>query len=436
MTRKGSPEPPAGPLSGIRVFDLTRVLAGPFCTMVLADMGAEVIKVEGPQTPDYTRSIPPSTAGVSHYFLAINRNKKSVAIDLKSDAGQDLGRRLALASDVVVENFRPGTLERLGLGYERLSRERPDIIVCSLSGFGQRGELATKASVDTVVQALSGAMSVTGEADGPPVKLGLPMGDLAGSMWAVVGILAAFHRRSVSGRGDHVDVSLLDGLIGLQSYLAELYLMTGRSPGRVGSSHHVVPAYGRYAVADGHLVLAAQMDTFWRNFCRAAGRPELADDARYATVEARSARFDEVEAIMSQLLLTRPLAEWQRLLAEADVPHAPVLTIGESLEQPYARERQLVLEVNQPGMGTVRVPGPVVKFLAADDPPRRGHAPALGEHTREVLAEVLGMSSSEIDALVATGVVAEAEPGAQVSGRHVGAQIASQPSGVGGGAEV
>ena len=436
MTRKGSPEPPAGPLSGIRVFDLTRVLAGPFCTMVLADMGAEVIKVEGPQTPDYTRSIPPSTAGVSHYFLAINRNKKSVAIDLKSDAGQDLGRRLALASDVVVENFRPGTLERLGLGYERLSRERPDIIVCSLSGFGQRGELATKASVDTVVQALSGAMSVTGEADGPPVKLGLPMGDLAGSMWAVVGILAAFHRRSVSGRGDHVDVSLLDGLIGLQSYLAELYLMTGRSPGRVGSSHHVVPAYGRYAVADGHLVLAAQMDTFWRNFCRAAGRPEFADDARYATVEARSARFDEVEAIMSQLLLTRPLAEWQRLLAEADVPHAPVLTIGESLEQPYARERQLVLEVNQPGMGTVRVPGPVVKFLAADDPPRRGHAPALGEHTREVLAEVLGMSSSEIDALVATGVVAEAEPGAQVSGRHVGAKIASQPSGVGGGAEV
>ena len=436
MTRKGSPEPPAGPLSGIRVFDLTRVLAGPFCTMVLADMGAEVIKVEGPQTPDYTRSIPPSIAGVSHYFLAINRNKKSVAIDLKSDAGQDLGRRLALASDVVVENFRPGTLERLGLGYERLSRERPDIIVCSLSGFGQRGELATKASVDTVVQALSGAMSVTGEADGPPVKLGLPMGDLAGSMWAVVGILAAFHRRSVSGRGDHVDVSLLDGLIGLQSYLAELYLMTGRSPGRVGSSHHVVPAYGRYAVADGHLVLAAQMDTFWRNFCRAAGRPEFADDARYATVEARSARFDEVEAIMSQLLLTRPLAEWQRLLAEADVPHAPVLTIGESLEQPYARERQLVLEVNQPGMGTVRVPGPVVKFLAADDPPRRGHAPALGEHTREVLAEVLGMSSSEIDALVATGVVAEAEPGAQVSGRHVGAQIASQPSGVGGGAEV
>ena len=436
MTRKGSPEPPAGPLSGIRVFDLTRVLAGPFCTMVLADLGAEVIKVEGPQTPDYTRSIPPSIAGVSHYFLAINRNKKSVAIDLKSDAGQDLGRRLALASDVVVENFRPGTLERLGLGYERLSRERPDIIVCSLSGFGQRGELATKASVDTVVQALSGAMSVTGEADGPPVKLGLPMGDLAGSMWAVVGILAAFHRRSVSGRGDHVDVSLLDGLIGLQSYLAELYLMTGRSPGRVGSSHHVVPAYGRYAVADGHLVLAAQMDTFWRNFCRAAGRPEFADDARYATVEARSARFDEVEAIVSQLLLTRPLAEWQRLLAEADVPHAPVLTIGESLEQPYARERQLVLEVNQPGMGTVRVPGPVVKFLAADDPPRRGHAPALGEHTREVLAEVLGMSSSEIDALVATGVVAEAEPGAQVSGRHVGAQIASQPSGVGGGAEV
>jgi crotonobetainyl-CoA:carnitine CoA-transferase CaiB-like acyl-CoA transferase len=395
-----------GPLAGIRVFDVTRVLAGPFCTMILADLGAEVIKVEGPGTPDYARSIPPHVGATSHYFLSINRKKKSIAIDLKQPAGQDLAVRLALTCDVVVENFRPGTLARLGLSYATLSERKPDIIVCSLSGYGQHGRLAGKAAVDTVVQALSGAMSVTGEADGPPVKLGLPMGDLAGSMWAAVGILAALHRRDATGRGDHVDVSLLDGLIGLQSYLAELYLVTGRSPGRIGSGHHVVPAYGRYAVADGHLVLAAQMDTFWRNFCKAAGRPELADDPRFSTVGDRSANFEEVERLVSEILLTKGLAEWTALLDEADVPHAPVLSIGEALEQPHARERGLVHEIDQPGSGKVRVTGPIIKFLASIDPPALGHAPVLGEHTRRILTDI-GLPDGEIDELLARGVVSE-----------------------------
>jgi len=401
----------SGPLSGVRVFDLTRVLAGPFCTMILADLGAEVIKVEGPRTPDYSRSIPPFVGAMSHYFLSVNRSKKSVAIDLKSAAGRELALRLALASDVVVENFRPGTLERLGLGYEALSSRKPEIIVCSLSGYGQRGTLAGKASVDTVVQALSGSMSVTGEADGPPVKLGLPMGDLAGSMWATVGILAALHRRAVTERGDHIDVSLLDGLIGLQSYLAELYLVTGQSPGRVGSSHHVVPAYGRYPVADGHIVVAAQMDLFWRNFCAAAGRPELADDPNFLTVGDRSAHFAEVEQVVSEILVTKDLAEWTRLLDEADVPNAPVLSIGEALEQPTARERRLVRDLDQPGAGRVRVPGPVVKFLTHADEPEVGPAPALGEHSRAVLRDLLGLAASEIDELVARGVVGESSPG-------------------------
>lgn len=400
-----------GPLAGVRVFDLTRVLAGPFCTLILADLGADVIKVEGPRTPDYSRSIPPFVGAISHYFLSANRGKKSVTIDLKSAAGRELALRLALTSDVVVENFRPGTLDRLGLGYEMLSGRKPEIIVCSLSGYGQRGTMAGKASVDTVVQALSGSMSVTGEPDGPPVKLGLPMGDLAGSMWATVGILAALHRRAATGRGDHVDVSLLDGLIGLQSYLAELYLVTGQSPGRVGSSHHVVPAYGRYAVADGHLVLAAQMDVFWRNFCAAAGRPELADHPSFLTVEDRSAHFGEVEQVVSEILLTKRLAEWTRLLDEADVPHARVLSIGEALEQPYARERHLVRNLDQPDVGTVRVSGPVIKFLASDDESELGHAPALGEHTRPILRDLLGLTTSEIDELVDLGVVSESSPG-------------------------
>lgn len=407
----------AGPLAGVRVFDLTRVLAGPFCTMVLADLGADVIKVEGPRTPDYSRSIPPFVGPMSHYFLSVNRNKRGVAIDLKTDAGRELAFRLALTCDVVVENFRPGTLERLGLGYEALSRKEPQIIVCSLSGFGQGGESAATASVDTVVQALSGAMSVTGESDGPPVKLGLPMGDLAGSMWAVAGILAALHGRSVTGRGDHVDVSLLDGLIGLHSYLAELYLVTGESPGPVGSGHHVVPAYGRYVVADGHLVLAAQMDAFWRKFWIAAGRPEIAEDPRYLTVGDRSARFAEVEGLVAETLRTKTLAEWMSLLDEADVPHAPILSIGEALEQPVARERRLVRELDQPGFGPVRVPGPTVKFLASQPEADLRHAPALGEDTRQVLVEDLGLAQAEVEDLVARGVVAATAAGTQEPSR-------------------
>ena len=211
-TNQGEPAA-APPLAGIRVCDLTRVLAGPFCTMVLADLGAEVIKIEAPSNPDYTRSIPPFAGEVSHYFLAVNRNKKSLALDLKSPRGRAVGLSLALASDVVVENFRPGVLARLGLDYATLRARKPEIIVCSLSGFGQAGAMAAKPSVDTVVQALSGVMSVTGAPEGPPMKLGPAFGDLAGSMWAAIGILAALHNRATTGRGEHVDVALLDGLL-------------------------------------------------------------------------------------------------------------------------------------------------------------------------------------------------------------------------------
>src|SRR5438093_355632 len=276
MTNQGEPAA-APPLAGIRVCDLTRVLAGPFCTMVLADLGAEVIKIEAPSNPDYTRSIPPFAGEVSHYFLAVNRNKKSLALDLKSPRGRAVGLSLALASDVVVENFRPGVLARLGLDYATLRARKPEIIVCSLSGFGQAGELA------------------------------------------------------------------------------------------------------------------AQMDAFWRNFCRAAGRADLIDDARLGTVAGRFEHYEEVEHIVSEVLRTKPLAEWRRLLDEADVPNAPVLSVGEALEQPHVLERGLIREIDQPGAGRVRVPGSTVKFLGGADAIEIGHAPALGEHTRDVLRDVVGL---------------------------------------------
>jgi crotonobetainyl-CoA:carnitine CoA-transferase CaiB-like acyl-CoA transferase len=419
MTKTGAgsarraPQGVQGPLAGIRVFDLTRVLAGPFCTMILADLGAEVLKIEHPKRPDYTRSIPPLVGDMSHYFLATNRNKKSVALDLRSREGREIGLELALACDVVVENFRPGVIAKMGLDFEALRSRRPDIIVCSISGFGQDGPLSARASVDTVVQALSGVMSVTGAADGPPMKTGPAFGDLAASMWATVGILAALHRRDRTGLGEHVDVGLLDGLIGMLAYLAELYLVTGQDPPRTGNNHPTVPAYGRYAVKDGHMVIAAQMDPFWQAFCRAADRPDLADDPRYRSVAARAARYAEVETLVAEILSTRDADAWERVLAQADVPHARILSVGEALEQPSARHRELVREVDQPGAGMVRVLGSTIKFLAHGGA-AIGPAPRLGEHTYPILRDIVGMTEEELDRAAMAGVLVDgtADPGA------------------------
>jgi crotonobetainyl-CoA:carnitine CoA-transferase CaiB-like acyl-CoA transferase len=386
-----------GPLDGLRVLDLTRVLAGPYCTMALAELGAEVIKLEDPRAPDYTRTIPPFAGPVSHYFLAVNRGKRSVVLDLKQAVARRAAWKLAMSCDVVVENFRPGVLARLGLGYEELKAEKPEIIVCSLSGFGQSGPYANDPAVDVVVQALSGAMSLNGEPDGPPMKLSLPLGDLAGSMWALTGLLAALHRRDVTGEGTHVDISLVDSLINLSSYLAQMYLTTGAEPPRVGNRHHTVPGFGRYGAADGDIVLSVQMDQLWRRFCEAADRPDLADDPRYATVPARQAEFDRVESLITEIIGRRPLAEWIARLREAGVPAAPVLSLSSALESDYARSRELIQEVDQPGAGRQRVLAPVVRFVGSDVAPPRA-APELGEHTRSELHRA-GVDADDIETL-------------------------------------
>jgi len=401
---------PAGdaPLAGVRVLDLTHVLAGPFCTMVLAELGAEVIKVEAPGSPDYTRSIAPFAGDVSHYFLSVNRGKRSLAMDLKTGPGRRLARELALRSDVVVENFRPGVLKRLGLDFKTLSQDNPAAIVCSVSGFGQQGPQSQKGSVDIVVQALSGAMSLTGEADGPAQKLGLPMGDLAGAMWAVIGILAALRHRDATGQGSHVDVSLLDSLMSLLSYVNQMYLVTGQTPTRAGSRHHSVPAFGRYRVSDGEIVLSAQMDSLWGRFCQAAERPDLGDDPRFRTVADRRAHFDEVEEVVTQILSARPLAEWMRRLEAAGVPSGPILSVSEALEGEHAQARRLTRAIEQPGAGQVRVFGRALNFLAGIEEPECGPAPRLGGDSRAVLKEVLGLGDDEVSGLVSQGAVMEA----------------------------
>jgi crotonobetainyl-CoA:carnitine CoA-transferase CaiB-like acyl-CoA transferase len=391
----------AAPLAGIRVLDLTRVLAGPYCTMVLADLGAEVIKLEDPGNPDYTRSIPPHAGEVGHYFLAVNRGKKAIALDLKDPAARDAAFELARGCDVVVENFRPGVIERLGLGYERLREARPGIVLCSLSGFGQDGPEVARPAVDIVVQALSGAMSLNGEADGTPVKLSVPLGDLAGSMWATIGVLAALRERDRTGEGAHVDVALLDSMTSFTSYLAQMYLVTGEEPARTGNCHHTVPAFGRYEASDGELALSAQMDGLWRRFVIAAGRAELADDPRFATVPERQRHFEQVEEIVRIAIAQRTVAEWEEALGEAGVPAGRVQSLGEALTSEHARARGLLATLDQPGAGLVEVMAPVVRFVGEAAPPPRP-APGLGEHTRSEL-RAAGIAAADIEEMIAAG---------------------------------
>ncbi|MBI3044024.1 MAG: CoA transferase [Betaproteobacteria bacterium] len=395
-----------GPLSGIRVLDLSRVLAGPFCSLILADLGAEVIKIEEIGTGDQTRTIPPFVNGQSHYFLAINRNKRSVALDSRTPEGRDILLKLAQHCDVVLENFRPGVMERLGLGYDTLKALNPGIVVCSISGFGANSPMRDKPSFDLVTQALSGVMSINGYPDGPPTKLGIPLGDIGGGLWAAIGVLAALNERRTTGSGSRIDLSLLEGLMGLLGYLAEIYLVTGESPGRMGNSHHNIVPYGLMPVKDGYIVLALHVGGFWRNFCHAIGREDLISDPRFLTVKDRYANRVELERLVGEIMKTRTVADWQAILDAADVPHGPVNSIGDALNQPAVRASGFVRETHHPTAGAVKVVGSPLRFPGRYDRCPLDPPPLLGEHTREVLRSLAGMEDSTIEKLIAAGIVA------------------------------
>ncbi|MEI6719011.1 MAG: CoA transferase [Betaproteobacteria bacterium] len=395
-----------GPLAGIRILDLSRVLAGPFCSMILADLGADVIKVEELGKGDQTRSIPPFQGNQSHYFLAINRNKKSVEVDMKTPAGREVILRLVKECDILIENFRPGVMERLGLSYKDLCLARPDLIMCSISGFGQTGPMRTTPSFDLVTQAMSGFMSINGETDGPPTKLGLPMGDIGGGLWAAIGALSGLQHRTRTGHGLHVDLSLLEGSMGLLGYLAELFLVTGESPGRVGSSHHSIVPYGRFEVKDGHIVLAIHVGSFWRKFCLAIDREDLINDPNFRTTADRTCNRVALEKIVNSILKTRTAAEWNLILEAADVPHGSVNNIGQALRQPVIVARGLVKKVQHPTAGPVELVGSPLQF--GDHFPDSPYypSPELGADTLSVLQSV-GYNADEIRQLFADGVVAQ-----------------------------
>jgi crotonobetainyl-CoA:carnitine CoA-transferase CaiB-like acyl-CoA transferase len=388
----------------VRVLDLSRILSGPFATMVFADLGADVIKLENPDTGDDTRQwAPPYQGDQSAYFLAINRNKRGIAVDLKTDRGRDIAQRLADGADILVENFRPGAAGRLGLGYAELSARNPRLIYASISGYGQTGPYASQPGYDAIAQALGGVVSVTGAADGEPVRVGTPVADIGAAMWAAIGVLAALHARATTGHGDWIDISLLDGQIAWLTYVAGGYFATGEVPRRYGSAHPTIVPYQALRTGDGYLMVAVGNDTLWQRFAPLLGLPELVDDPRFATNPDRVVHRAELIPLIEEALAARGSAAWAEEMSRAGIPAGAINTVDQALAHPQVVARDMVLTTEHPTAGTLRMPGSPLKLSRHSTSVRRP-PPLLGEHTDEVLGE-LGYSADDISALHRDGVV-------------------------------
>lgn len=393
------------PLVGIRVLDLTRILAGPYCTMMLGDMGAEIIKVENPDGGDDTRAWgPPFLNGVSTYFISINRNKKSVTLDLKKERGKALLTSLIRASDVVVENFRPGTLDKLGFPWEEIHRLNPRAVFCSVSGFGQTGPRKSEPGFDVVIQGEGGVMSLTGEPDGPPAKVGASVADITAGMLAANGILLALFHRERTGEGQMVDVGMLDGQVALLTYHATGFFATGKVPPRRGNRHPSITPYETYKCRDGYFNLGVGNDSLWRRFCDAMSLTDIKQDPRFAVNANRVGNREALQAILDPFFAARDLQPTLAALRKAGVPCGPINTLDQVFAEPQVLAREMVVEVDVPQAGRTKVTGVPIK-LSATPGAVRTPPPSLGQHTDEVLESVLKLDAAARKKLRDEGVV-------------------------------
>ena len=398
----------SGPLSGLKVVEVGVAMAAPYCAMVLGDLGAEVIKVERVGAGDDSRAWPPHLdGGLGHYFAAANRGKRSIAVDLKVAEGVEIVRRLAADADVFVENFRVGALEAAGLGYAELSELNPRLVYCSISGFGRTGPRREERANDLFMQAFSGSMSVTGEVGGGPVKMGLSVADIGAGLFATIGVMGALEARHTTGRGQHVDTSLLGGQLAMLSYHLTFLQATGTVPGPQGSGSSFGVPYQAFPTQDDWLVIAVFNDTMWEGLCEAIGHPEWIGAPRMVDVSTRVANRDEVIGLLTEVLVTRPADHWSEVLGARGIPCTRVNRLDQVLADPQVIENEMTEEVDVPGVGPVRLAASPIHYSETGErktlPP-----PGLGDHTREVLAE-LGYPDVAIDRLSATGVVGTSE---------------------------
>jgi crotonobetainyl-CoA:carnitine CoA-transferase CaiB-like acyl-CoA transferase len=385
----------AGPLSHVRVLDLSRILAGPWAGQILADLGADVVKVERAGAGDDTRTWGPPflkdrdgrETRESGYYLAVNRGKRSIALDLDKPEGQAIVKALAARSDIVLENFKVGTLKKFGLDYEGLKAVNPRIIYCSITGFGQTGPKRDHPAYDFMIQGMGGLMSITGEPDGKPQKVGVPITDLMTGMYATIAVLAGLARRAETGRGDYIDLAMLDVQVGYLCNQAMNFMLTGRSPHRTGNAHPNIQPQNVFAVADGHIVIAAGNDGQFAKLAEVIGEPQLAADARFATNKARVTNLPALYAIIEPILASRPLAHWIAAFDNAGVPAGPINTVPMVFDEPQVQHRQMRIEIPHPVSGTVPQVASPMKFseaaLTFERPP-----PLLGQHTEEILREI------------------------------------------------
>lgn len=395
-----------GPLSGMRVLDLTQIMAGPTCTMMLADMGADVVKIEKLPGGDDSRAYSdPRVNGVSAPFMIMNRNKRGLALNLKLAQGREVLLHMASRADVLVENFRGGTMEKLGLGFDVLLAANPGLICCSISGYGRTGPYADKGGFDLIAQGFSGLMSVTGEPGGPPVKTGNPVSDMNAGVLAATGVIAAYVHKLKTGQGQIVDTSLMDAALQQTCWHAAVFFATGNSPQPTGSAHLLTAPYQAFKARDGWLNIGGANQTNWERIAEVLGHPEWRTDPRYATNSDRMANLAPLVEAMNAVLATRTRAEWTQLLDAAGVPVGPVHTVGEALTHPQTLARGMVVDLVHPQAGSTRAVGCPVHFSQTPTQVTRP-APMLGEHTRELLRE-FGYAEAQIDGFVAAGVVAE-----------------------------
>ena len=382
-------------LEGIKVLDLTRVLAGPYATMIMADMGADVIKIEIPGVGDDSRQFGPYIDNESAYFMSLNRNKRSMTLNLKKAEAKQLLIEMVKNADVIIENFRPGTMEKLGLGYEELKKINPAIIYAACSGFGHTGPYSQRAAYDAVVQAMGGIMSITGEKGGKPTRVGPSIGDITAGLFGAIGVLAALNYRNVTGIGQKVDVAMLDCQLAILENAIARYVVTGEIPQPAGNRHTSIVPFEPFDTLDGEIMIAAGNDALWAKFCEVIDKKEWITDERFKTNQLRNQNYEVLRPMLGEAIKTKATAEWQDILDNAGVPNGPINTIDKVLEDPQVLAREMVVEVEHPIAGKLKMAGVPIKMSETQGSVRTP-APILGQHTEEILKELLNLSDEEI----------------------------------------